>query len=77
MVGWVGLQEIVEISAKGVNQDMEEGGGGKGILPVGTTGSEAPGRKCRWQLRATGPVWLCTSVADTDRDDCVGCACLA
>lgn len=54
MAGWVGLQEIVEISVKGVNQDVEEGGGGKGILPVGTTGSVAPGRKCRWQLRATG-----------------------
>lgn len=74
--GWVGLQEIVEISAKGVNQDLEEGGGGKGILPVGTTGSEAPGRKCRWQLRATGacaalPRWA------ADRGDCVGCSCLA
>lgn len=42
MAGWVGLQEIAEISAKGVNQDVEEGGG-KGVLPVGTTGSEAPG----------------------------------
>lgn len=48
----------------------------EGILPVGTTGSEAPGRKCRWQLRATGacaalPRWA------ADRGDCVGCSCLA